>query len=278
MNGTRIVQANGVDLCVETFGDRGDPAILLVHGAGNCMLLWEDELCERLAAGGRFVIRYDLRDAGRSVTYPVGEPAYGQDDLVADAAGLLDALGVARAHVVGMSVGAMIGQLLALDHPDKVAALTLASTTPGHPEEASDLPGQARGLFAAEPATPDWTDRGAVIDYLVDAERPYSPRFDEDRMRATMTRVVDHTTDIEASVTNPFASGSGEPWRARLPEITVPTLVIHGVEDPMFPFPYAEALASEIPGAELLPLEHTGHEYFPPHTWAVVVPAILRLG
>jgi pimeloyl-ACP methyl ester carboxylesterase len=273
----RLIPANGVDLCAETFGDPGDPAILLVHGTGNCMLLWPEELCERLAAGGRHVVRYDLRDAGRSVSYPVGRPAYGLRDLVADAAGLIEALGVARAHVVGMSLGATIGQLLALDHPARVSALTLASSTPGIPgQEGSDLPGPAPGVFAGEPSTPDWSDRAAVIDYLVEAERPYAARFDEARMRATMTRVVDHTADIEASVTNPFLTDAAGPFRQRLGEITAPTLVVHGIEDPMFPYAHAVALADEIPGAELLPLEGTGHEYFPPHTWDVVVPAILR--
>jgi pimeloyl-ACP methyl ester carboxylesterase len=272
----KLVRANGVDLCCDTFGSPGDPAILLVHGTANCMLLWDEALCSRLAAGGRFVIRYDLRDAGRSVSYPVGEPDYGLDDLVEDAAGLLDALGVERAHVVGMSLGAAIGQRLALDHPERIAALTLASSTPGIPgEEADDLPGPAAGLFENEPAAPDWTDRAAAIDYLVEAERPYSPRFDEARMRAVMERVVDHTTNVEASVTNPFQVSAGKPWRARLGQIAAPTLVAHGLQDPMFPYAHAVALADEIPGAQLLPLEDTGHEYFPPHTWDRVVPAIL---
>jgi pimeloyl-ACP methyl ester carboxylesterase len=177
-----------------------------------------------------------------------------------------------------MSLGGAIGQRLALDHPDPVAALTLASCTPGIPgHESPDLPGAVETLFANEPTTPDWTDRAAVIDYLVEAERPYSPRFDEAAMRVTMERVVDHTDNLESSATNVFMMEPGEPWRARLGEIAAPTLVAHGVEDPMFPYPHAEALADEIPGAELLPLEQTGHEYFPPATWDLVVPAILHV-
>jgi len=95
------------------------------------MLSRDDELCERLAAGPRFVIRYDGRDAGRSVTYERGAPQYALHDLVADSVGLLDTLGLTSAHLVGMSLGAAIGQLLALDHPDRVASLTLVSSTPG---------------------------------------------------------------------------------------------------------------------------------------------------
>lgn len=94
-SGERRVRANGVDLCVETFGDPGDPAILLVHGATTSMLGWPDEFCARLAAGQRFVIRYDQRDTGRSVSYPPGQPGYRFSDLVADTIGILDALGIA---------------------------------------------------------------------------------------------------------------------------------------------------------------------------------------
>jgi pimeloyl-ACP methyl ester carboxylesterase len=278
----RVVRANGVDLCAETFGAQTDPAILLVHGTGNCMLLWADDFCRRLAASRRFVIRYDLRDAGRSVSYPPGEPRYGLRDLVDDAAGLLDALDVDRAHVVGMSLGGAIGQLLALDHRGRVAALTLASSTPGIPgHESPDLPGASEDLFAYELPAPDWADRSAAIDYLVEAERPFAARsrpFDEAAMRETMGRVVDHTDDLKASVTNPFMIDPGAPWRARLGAISAPTLVVHGIEDLLFPYAHAVALANEIPGADLLPLEQTGHEYFPPGTWDRVIPAILHVG
>jgi pimeloyl-ACP methyl ester carboxylesterase len=176
----RILQANGVHLCAETFGDPADPALLLIHGAGNSMLSWDEALCARLAAGGRFAIRYDVR----SVTCAPGAPNYTLRDLVADAAGLLDALGAGEAHVLGMSIGAAIGQLLALDHPDRVATLILASSTPGIPgQEDGDLPGASGALFAGEPPAPDWTDRAAVIEYIVESERPFAPRFDEAAMR-----------------------------------------------------------------------------------------------
>jgi pimeloyl-ACP methyl ester carboxylesterase len=99
-----IVHANGVPLCVETFGAAGDEPILLIMGAAASMDWWEDGFCERLAAGGRFVIRYDHRDTGRSITYEPGAPGYTGSDLVEDAVGVLDALGLPRAHVVGMSM------------------------------------------------------------------------------------------------------------------------------------------------------------------------------
>ena len=278
--GDYIVHANGVDLCVETFGDAADPAILLVHGAGSSLLSWNEELCGRLAGGGRFVIRYDLRDAGRSVTYEPGSVRYGLADLAQDATGLLDALGKDRAHVVGMSAGGGVGQLLALDHPERVASLTLASSTPGGPGPPNpDLPDPRPELFANKKPEPDWSDRGAVVDYLVEAERPYAARsrpFDEAGMRALAERVVERATNLEWGLANAFSQDADEPWRDRLGSIDVPTLVIHGAEDPLFPYGHGVALADEIPGAELLPMEATGHEYFPPHTWDVVVPAILR--
>jgi pimeloyl-ACP methyl ester carboxylesterase len=278
----RIVQANGVGLCVETFGDRGDPAILLIHGAGSSMVSWENGLCERLAAGGRLVVRYDVRGAGRSVEPGAAASAFTLPDLVADAAGLLDALGLRRAHVLGMSLGGAIAQLLALDHPDRVASLILVSATPGGPGHPTpDLPPESdelRALFADEAPPPDWSDRAAVIEFLVEGERPFgapSRPFDEAGVRALAARVVDHSADIEASLTSAFRFDAGEPWRRRLREVTAPSLVVHGTEDPLFPFAHAVALADEIPGATLLAIPGMGHEYFPRDTWDVVVPAIL---
>ncbi|GAA1721210.1 hypothetical protein GCM10009745_82800 [Kribbella yunnanensis] len=275
----RFVNVNDVELCVQTFGDPADPAILLLHGAGHSLLAWDEEFIGRLVAGGRYVIRFDSRDAGRSTSYPVGAPTYGLQDLAADAAALLVELGIPAAHVVGMSQGSGVAQLLALDHADRVTSLTLASGTPGGPGHwYDDLPGMSeeiQKLFADEPAQPDWTDRAAVIEYLVEAERPFSPRFDEDRMRTWSAQVADRTVNIAAQLTNPFLISAGDPWRERLAELRVPTLVFHGADDPMFPIGHGQALAAEIPGAAFVPLEHTGHEVFPRHTWDSVVPAIL---
>src|SRR4051812_41644186 len=128
-----IVPANGVDICVQTFGDPEDPVVFLIMGSSASMDWWEDEFCERLAAGDRFVIRYDHRDTGQSVTYPPGEPGYGFGDLVDDAVDLLDHFGVARAHVVGMSMGSAIAQVMAVDHADRVETLTLIASAPAAP-------------------------------------------------------------------------------------------------------------------------------------------------
>jgi pimeloyl-ACP methyl ester carboxylesterase len=113
---------NGVGLCTESFGDPADPPILLVMGRGGSMLWWEDEFCRLLAEAGRFVIRYDQGDTGRSTTYQPGNPAYSGCDLLADAVSVLDAHGLSAAHLVGVSSGGALVQLLALDVPDRVVA------------------------------------------------------------------------------------------------------------------------------------------------------------
>jgi pimeloyl-ACP methyl ester carboxylesterase len=130
-----MIEANGVELCTEPFGDRADPPILLVMGIGGSMLWWEEGFCRMLAGGGRFVIRYDHRDTGRSITYQPGRPGYTGSDLVADAAGVLDAYRIAAAHVVGVSAGGALAQLLALDFADRVRSLVLISTSPALPGE-----------------------------------------------------------------------------------------------------------------------------------------------
>jgi pimeloyl-ACP methyl ester carboxylesterase len=115
--GERIVRANGVELCTESFGNPADPPVLLVAGTGSSMLWWEEGFCRALAERGRLVVRYDHRDTGRSVAYQPGRPGYTGADLVADAAGVLDAYGIPAAHVVGVSGGGALAQLLALDVP-----------------------------------------------------------------------------------------------------------------------------------------------------------------
>ncbi|MFC6082506.1 alpha/beta fold hydrolase [Sphaerisporangium aureirubrum] len=263
---------------METFGEPGDPALLLIAGAASSMDWWEPEFCERLAAGSRFVIRYDHRDTGRSVVHPAGAPAYSGDDLVADAAGVLDVLGVTTAHVAGISMGGALAQLVALDHPERVASLTLIGTSGGAGDP--DLPGMTdalRDTFTDEQAEPDWSDRDAVVDHVVAGCRPYaapSRPFDEAGVREVVTRMVERSADIESAMKNHWLIEGTGGWRARLPLISVPTLVLHGTEDPMFPLAHGRALADEIPDARLLPLEAVGHE-LPRAAWDAVVPAIL---
>ena len=271
----RLIRANDVDLCVQTFGDADAPAILLIAGAASPMDWWDDELCERLAPGPRLVIRYDHRDTGQSVSYPAGAPDYDGGDLVADAVGILDELGIERAHLVGISMGGGIAQVVALDHPDRVASLTLISTSPGGPG-LPPMSAELKSHFDKPPPPPDWSDRRAVIDYIVEDARAFagSRGLDEQRLRAVAGRIVDRTRNIEATYTNHWLLG-GSGLRPRLGNIAAATLVLHGTDDPLFPYAHAEALAAEIPGATLMPLAGVGHEMPPPATWDEVVAAIL---
>ncbi|MFE6748221.1 alpha/beta fold hydrolase [Kitasatospora purpeofusca] len=280
------VEVDGAELAAELHGDPADPAVLLIHGAGHCRLNWPDGFVRRLVAGGRCVVRYDARDAGASTTFPVGAPPYALPDLAEDAAAVIDALGPGRAHVLGMSQGAAVGQLLALGHPDRVATLTLASGTPGIPgQEQPDLPPVSDRLAAffaqveqEARSAQDVQTREAAVESIVEGERPFaavSRPFDEDGVRRLAARIVAHARDLAAQCTNPYLLDAGPPWRARLGAITAPTLVLHGEEDPLFPPEHGRALAAEIPGARFLALPGTGHEVFPEHTWDTVVPALL---
>ncbi len=280
MNGQRIIEANGVTLCVDTTGDAADPAILLIGGMGASKDWWEEEFCQRLAAGGRFVIRYDHRDTGRSVSYPAGAPGYTGADLAADVTGVLDALGRRRAHLAGISMGGALAQQVALAHPERVDSLVLFSTSPAIPcgAELPPMSEDLRAYFAAEVPPPDRAERAAVIDYIADYERRLegAEYFDEAHVRALVARIVDRTTDVAASMTNHALAEEGGLARGRLDEIAVPTLVIHGTADPLFPFGHGEALARGIPRAELLPLAGVGHQVPPRPWWTPVITAMLR--
>ena len=273
----RMVEANGVELCAEAFGDPSDPPVLLVMGSGGSMIWWEEGFCRRLADGRRFVIRYDHRDTGRSVMYEPGRPEYTGADLVADAAGVLDAHGIPAAHIVGVSMGGALAQLLALDFRGHVRSLVLISTTRALPGGRGRLPAPTEELsrFAAT-ATVDWTDRDSVVDYLVEysrilagGRRPY----DEARLRELVRRDVERARDFRAAQNHDLLPDD-ERSREPLSSIAVPTLVVHGTADPLFPFPHGEALAAEIPGARLLALDKAGHGV-ERADWDVLARAIL---
>jgi pimeloyl-ACP methyl ester carboxylesterase len=272
------VKANGVALCVQSFGDPACPAILLIHGAATSMGGWDDRFCTRLASSGRFVIRYDARDTGESVSYPTGAPGYGMHDLIDDAIGILDVYGIVRAHLVGTSMGGGVAMGVALEHPARVASLTLIGTSPG----GAGLPAMSREFLAHITGPgPDFSDRAAVLDHFVALLRIFSAgsaEFDaaEPALREALDSEFDRTTNLASSQVNHFVMEIGTPIRDRLGEIAAPTLVIHGENDPIFPLGHGRALSLEIPGATLLVLKNTGHA-FPESTWDDVVPAIVKL-
>jgi pimeloyl-ACP methyl ester carboxylesterase len=279
----RLVAVGGVELCVEEFGDPAEPTVLLVSGAAASMDWWYAELCERIADGGRHVVRYDHRDTGESTTDPPGAPSYGGWQLGHDCAGLIEALDVPPVHLVGVSMGGGISQMVALRHPGSVATLTLIATSPVGGVDA-DLPGPTPAVsatFQDPPPDPDWADVGSYADWVVACARPYtgSIPLDEARTRAIAAEVHARSHD-PASAGNHWLVVGGddedesEPLDVR--RITVPTLVMHGSDDPLFPLPHGRALAEAVPGATWRELPGMGHEVPPPETWDAFVPALLE--
>jgi pimeloyl-ACP methyl ester carboxylesterase len=255
------LEANGVPLGVEHFGDAAAPLVLLA--GGTTMLSWPDALCDALARGGRHVVRYDLRDSGASITVDPMAPAYTLRDLAADAAALARALDDRPAHLAGIGVGGMVAQVAALDHPDAFSALTLAGTRPVAPGRVDpDLPDHDAAtmnrLFSR--TMPDWSDRAAVAEHAAAGAEILGN--DPAAARATAERIWDRTPGTEPAVQLAnqigmvFSKLNCKPrWRKRLSELAIPALVVHGRRDPFFRVGNGEALAREIPGAQLLVLE-----------------------
>jgi pimeloyl-ACP methyl ester carboxylesterase len=244
---------------------------LLLHGAGNSMTAWDAELCERLAAQGRHVIRLDSRDAGRSARADA-PGAYSLHDLAADVVACLDALRLPAATLAGVSQGGMTAQIVAVEHPERVDGLVLISTTILGDD---DLPGPDEGLFSGEPEPPDWEDRAAVVRYLVELERPYGGEaFDEELMTRIAERSADHADDLATQLSHPFQAETGALVGRRLGEIRAPTVVVHGTADPMFPLAHGRALAAAIPGARLLALDGFGHATLPRRFWPDLLAAM----
>jgi pimeloyl-ACP methyl ester carboxylesterase len=271
-----VIKVNGVELCTEAFGDAADPPLLLIMGIGASMLWWDEGFCRMLADCDRFVIRYDHRDTGRSVTYEPGHPEYTGDDLVADAAGVLDAYGIPAAHVVGASAGGAFAQLLALDFADRVLSIVLISTSPALPGGHKLPPPTEEFTQFVTTAHVDWSDPESVIEYqagysrlLAGGERP----FDETAARELARREVERARDFAAAQNHEAIPDDGRP-REPLSSITAPTLVIHGSADPMFPVDHGRALANAIADARLLTLDGAGHGV-DRSDWETIVRAIV---
>ncbi|MCF6409755.1 alpha/beta fold hydrolase [Pseudalkalibacillus salsuginis] len=274
----QTLKINEVDICTESFGNPKDPAVLLIMGAMSSLDWWDEEFCLRLADQGRFVIRYDHRDLGRSTTYDAGTTNYTITDLAEDAAGVLDAYSLKQAHIVGMSMGGMIGQILALRYPERVLTLTLiASSVFG--TEMEKLPPMDQKILDhhAQSASIDWSNREAVIAYLADGWKTLSgsKTYEKERMYKLAEREVDRAKQLPSRFNHAMLQG-GEAYYDRMGEISVPVLVIHGTEDPALPYEHGLALAKSIPHAELIPLEGSGHEIHS-EDWDQIIESIVKL-
>ena len=284
------VNANDIQIEYETFGDRSSPPLLLIIGFGGQMIDWDEVLCEQLAGKGLYVIRFDNRDVGLStklekagvpnVTVALGammkgdaiEAPYTLYDMADDAVGLLDALHIEKAHICGMSMGGMIAQSVAIRHPSRVLSLISIYSTTGNPELPPPKPEAMEVLL-----TPAPKERDAYIEYNVKVFRtiagPGFP-FDEEWVRKYAARRYDrafYPQGLARQLVAIFAQVNRKPALASL---TIPTLVIHGADDPLVPVECGKDTAEAVPGAELMVIEGMGHDL--PHggAWLRIIDAI----
>jgi pimeloyl-ACP methyl ester carboxylesterase len=259
----RPVENHGITLATDSFGTAGNPALVLVMGATASMLGWPEFLCKALAGRGLFVIRFDHRDTGESTTVPPGEASYSVEDMASDVLAVMDGYGLVRAHLAGMSLGGYIAQMVALQHPERVASLTLIASEPlGW--DGAPLPHISEEFlehFAAL-ASLDWTDREAAADFLVESDRLCAGSgapFDAASAKAVALRVLERT-DNPASMFNHGSVTTRKDWGGCFRGIACPVLVIHGDEDPILPVENGRAIAEGIAGAQLEILRGVGHE------------------
>ncbi len=282
----RVPRPDGAELAAEVIGEAGHPLLLLVAGADCSMDWWRPEFCAELVALGLRVIRSDQRGTGETTLGPRGTRREGLPTALGDALAVLDAAqaigadaaGARDAHWLAFSPGGWVAQLAALDHSDRVRSLTLISTRPTGPGSAdADLPEVADRLAATwehPRPDPDWNDDAAVVDHLVDVDRDYAgDEFDEEHERAIWTATVRRSPGMHHDEGGADLFDATVRWRERLGTLRVPTTVLHGTADPLFPIGNGEALAREIPGARFLSLPGVGHE-LPPRAWPAVVEAV----
>jgi pimeloyl-ACP methyl ester carboxylesterase len=272
----RVIKQAGLELWTESFGQESDPFVLLIMGATAPALFWEEAFCWSLAERGLHVVRYDNRDCGLSST---SDAPYTLREMAADALSVMDAYDAEAAHIVGNSMGGGIAQYLALENRARVLTLTLLFSTPvlrelimaasGQPT-ACELPmPDSPGLLALmqETALDPPVTREAQISFdlrrygiLAGSKYP----FDEDHWRALLTRCHDRARDWSAGNNHYTAMAtSDDDLRPRLRGLDVPTLVMHGTDDPAVPIAHGRALAEAIPGATFRPIEGFGHQFHP---------------
>jgi pimeloyl-ACP methyl ester carboxylesterase len=274
----RIVTTPDVELCAESFGKRGDgPAILMIMGATASMVWWPEDLLLRIAAAGRFVVRFDHRDTGRSTCHPPGETRYTVDDMAGDALAVMDAYGLDRAHLAGMSLGGMLAQIVALRAPARVETLTLIASEI-HGDPGPDVPAIDPALLAhfATAATVDWSDEASAVGFQLETSRLCSRRhpFEERRILDTARREFRRARSYP-SLLNHAGLGGGESWYGLTAQIAQPALIVHGTEDPIVSVQHARALIAALPGARLLTLQGAGHELHS-SDWPAIAGAIVE--
>lgn len=283
------VRANGIDIEYESFGRERDPLILFIAGFAAQLIFLPEALCQGLAAKGFRVVRFDNRDIGKSThladraapdsralfteIMTGGRPhvPYALDDMADDTVGLTDALGVKRAHIIGASMGGMIAQLVAINHPMRTKSLTSIMSTTGRRDLPSGNPETLSVLFRP----PMSTSRDDLIDASILVQKALSgPGFpsSEAEMRARAGLRTDYAPfDMDGIARQSAALIVAPPRNTLLKELRCPALVLHGADDPVIPAAAAKDTAQSIPGAELIIIPGMGHD-FPP----ALVPVYLK--
>ena len=277
--------ANGIQIEYDTFGDKQSPALLLIMGGGSQMIHWEAEFCELLAGKGFYVIRFDNRDVGLSTKFEEAgipdmmastpdnpaKPPYSIGDMADDAVGLLDALGIEKAHICGASVGGMIAQAVAYRCPERVWSLISIMSSTGNP----DLP-QIKPEILAEVYKPVPAERDAYVEHYVEMWRKlWSPGFpfDEERLRNLTGASFDRSYYPQGLARQGSAAIANGYPKASIESIKVPTLVIHGDKDPFMPVEGGRETARLIPDAKLMIIEGMGHD-MPKEVWPEITAAM----
>jgi pimeloyl-ACP methyl ester carboxylesterase len=259
----------------ETFGSPSDPTLLLVNGLGSQCINYKSQWCERFVAEGFHVVRFDNRDVGLSTHYtdaPLDGAglAYSLADMASDVIAVLDAAGIERAHVFGVSMGGMIVQQLAIHHRDRLLTMTSVMSRTGEPGYGQPEP-EAWSLLT----TPGPSEREAAVQRHIDGLYLWgSPAFvNEERWRRDGEAAYDRAVDPAGVARQFFAVGAAGSWADDLPGVTTPTLVIHGDKDTLIDISGGRRTAALIPGARFVAIQGMGHDY-PPELWDRLVSEV----
>jgi pimeloyl-ACP methyl ester carboxylesterase len=264
-----MAQNGSCEIYYETFGAPSNPTLLMVNGLGSQCINYHEEWCEMFAAQGLRVVRYDNRDVGMSTKFdsaPIGAQgeAYTISDMAADGIAVLDAIGVDHAHVMGLSMGGMIVQVMAIEHPQRLLSMTSVMSRTGEPDYGQSTPGAFALLTAAPPL-----DRESYVDAHIAGLRVWgSPAFaDEDRWRRDAERAFDRCFHPSGPARQFRAVGAAPSRADGLRQVSTPTLVMHGDCDTLIDISGGRRTAELIPGARFEVIEGMGHDY-PPQVWS----------
>lgn len=271
----KVISFNNIHICTESFGDINNPTIMLIMGATASMIWWEEDFCKRLSNQGFHIIRYDNRDVGKSITYEYGHPGYTFEDLADDTIQVLNSYKIGKAHIVGMSMGGIIAQIVALKHPDRVLTISLVMTSNfdnNLPKKDSKVT-EALGKLKIE----NWQNKAEVIECFIKKSKILTGSkrvFDEEKVRRLNEEEFDRSSNLQSRENHGLIRGWGS-YLSRTDEINASTLVIHGTNDSIIPYEHGVHLSKIISNAVLVTLDGAGHELHY-NDWDEIINAISK--